>query len=654
VDRLVLGIAPKHLAGLPEEFSLYVLPDPRNAAQTSSIAQYPVYLQENQDTHNLVWEAKLAVDSDELLILSFFSPFEGDMKFSLFDANGKIVSLEQHWTQGEMPIGDSLTVPGSIYTFQNPQPGTWHFSINTNPHMSEEKLKAIPGPEVDGYLTIFNKSPYKAFAHFGSYELLTGKPITLEVQMYDMRNFNKTLSMFPKVTEDIITSAELVFNEPNGIQVVKAMEDDGLKMDKVSEDGIYSAEVMVKQEGQFSAQTIVRGIDPNGHYFVRTTQHYLSVLHDDLDLEGGARGVVDPTTGRMQISLLVETETADNLRAYAEVYAIGEDGNEIPVCWIGGLVNVERDDMGIPVIVLELDLRWLARAGATEPITLRNVVVQDVGTWIALETVDEIVVSSLGTVNLVLQTLNLPKNIPITEEMTMGIRPQNFTNEIHADANGKLLLLHGYCSDTNPWQPHPQDWTNPQYFLNPKATISHDAFAQKVVNWAKDFGGYSVVGHSQGGAVSVHILNYYWAGLDKVTGGRKVQTLGAPFQGCGMAGTAADFGRLFGAGCGRNDDLTRDGSALWLRGITTQTRNQVYYYTTTYQLGKLIGDYCNLGANIILDWPNDGVTELDYAYLSGANNQGNTLQQCHTGSMKYKAQYDDHTRNQLINALAAR
>jgi len=36
-----------------------------------------------------------------------------------------------------------------------------------------------------------------------------------------------------------------------------------------------------------------------------------------------------------------------------------------------------------------------------------------------------------------------------------------------------------------------------------------------------------------------------------------------------------------------------------------------------------LGDYCSLATNLVLDWPNDGVTEFDYAQLDGGNFMGN-------------------------------
>jgi hypothetical protein len=58
--------------------------------------------------------------------------------------------------------------------------------------------------------------------------------------------------------------------------------------------------------------------------------------------------------------------------------------------------------------------------------------------------------------------------------------------------------------------------------------------------------------------------------------------------------------------------------------------------------------------NLVLQWPNDGVTEYDYAHLSGAQFGGNTQKWCHSTDMGYPAQYDDHSRNAVMNKQAAR
>jgi hypothetical protein len=81
---------------------------------------------------------------------------------------------------------------------------------------------------------------------------------------------------------------------------------------------------------------------------------------------------------------------------------------------------------------------------------------------------------------------------------------------------------------------------------------------------------YSVIGHSQGGLVATHMLNFYWGGLDNITqgigycfcffliyslAGRLIQTVASPFQGNTAAGGTANLGEIFGVGCGANTDL---------------------------------------------------------------------------------------------------
>jgi len=85
-----------------------------------------------------------------------------------------------------------------------------------------------------------------------------------------------------------------------------------------------------------------------------------------------------------------------------------------------------------------------------------------------------------------------------------------------------------------------------------------------------------------------------------------------------------------------------------------ETRKAVHFFTTTYEQGTFFGDYCNLAMNIILQWPNDGTTEIKYATLDGATSMGNKQKWCHTTSMKYSPQYTDKARNAEMNAEAAR
>jgi len=142
--------------------------------------------------------------------------------------------------------------------------------------------------------------------------------------------------------------------------------------------------------------------------------------------------------------------------------------------------------------------------------------------------------------------------------------------------------------------------------------------------------------------------------MDLVGTGRAIQSIGSPYEGCTAAGSAANLGDIFGVGCGTNFDLSVDGARLWEPSITTDTRSDIFYYTTTYELGTWFGDSCSMAMNMILQWPNDGTAELEYTDIRGGKNMGNTEKQCHTTDMNYPAQYYDNKRNKQMNSNAAR
>jgi len=240
--------------------------------------------------------------------------------------------------------------------------------------------------------------------------------------------------------------------------------------------------------------------------------------------------------------------------------------------------------------------------------------------------------------------------------MKQGVFPKELLSHASAAAAPTLLAVHGYCSDVNPWQKYMKDFTDISFFLEAKSSLTNEKFAQLVLEHVQEIGmtHWGGIGHSQGGNVLAHIYNYYHSGLDQATGGRLIQSVGTPYQGNSGAGSAANLIKIFGFGCGENFDLTTDGAALWLPGITTDTRKQIFYYTTTYVQGKFFGDHCNLAVNLLLKWPNDGVCELALSPLKGGNALGNKEAWCHTVDMNYPAQYQDSARNKEMNSLAAR
>jgi pimeloyl-ACP methyl ester carboxylesterase len=363
----------------------------------------------------------------------------------------------------------------------------------------------------------------------------------------------------------------------------------------------------------------------------------------------GFSSIAPKDEGHVDIMIVVNEETStDSLRAYTELWGKGANGEDVAICWLAGIVDVQKiqDES---VVALELDIRWVQKAGAQTPFTLKNVLLQDINVFIPIDEAAEVAVE--GSLPKMLARLDLP----ITKEMKTGVFPRELITS-NATAAPTLMLLHGYCSDVNPWLKYASDFQDPAFFLAKSTSLTHEQFAQKVVEYAQSLGmtRWSGIGHSQGGMVLVHILTYYFSGLDQSTNGRVIQSVGAPYQGNSGAGTAANLIKIFGYGCGENYDLTTDGSKLWNVGIPNDVRQQVNYYTTTYKQGKFFGDYCNLLVNALLKWPNDGTCEESLSDLKGGVDRGNKEAWCHTTGMAYTAQYYDQTRNQEMNAAAAR
>jgi len=316
-------------------------------------------------------------------------------------------------------------------------------------------------------------------------------------------------------------------------------------------------------------------------------------------------------------------------------------------CWIGGVVQITND-----VVTLELDTKWLQLAGVSSPLTLKNVYLSDLDTSYPVSIYSgDIPVDQSETIY---QYEKPVFPIIITKEMRNGRNPLKNTRNVTAPATPTLLLLPGYCSTNNPFVGGA--FTEGAYFSTGGGNLSNDKFALKVLDYIKtqSMTSFSIIAHSQGGMVALHLHNYYFTGLDFASNGRLIQTVGTPWNGCTAAGSLADLGDLFGIGCGSNNDLSLDGAVNWLSGISLETRNYVHFYTTTYEQGTFFGDYCNLPINLILKWPNDGTTEAKYANLAGGQNLGNKQKWCHIDGMKYPAQYSDTARNAEMNQAAAR
>ena len=253
------------------------------------------------------------------------------------------------------------------------------------------------------------------------------------------------------------------------------------------------------------------------------------------------------------------------------------------------------------------------------------------------------------------KTFEVPWNRRLSESleerelrMTHGIPPpqhQEGRGNMRRQLQGvKIIASHGYCS-SDAWKNY---LPNADKFEDYEKNRSHREFAELLGAFGDSYdsgNSCSVIAHSQGGAASLYLYTYYWSCLDNGPPRRLIQSVGTPYQGTGIAGNLAALGEVFGVGCGRNSDLTEDGSRNFLAGVPFDRRSKVYYYSTSFERKTFRYDYCSAATDLFLSDPEDGVVRKERAQLPGGNNMGHIEGQCHSSNMRDPPQTSDRIRD---------
>jgi hypothetical protein len=252
-----------------------------------------------------------------------------------------------------------------------------------------------------------------------------------------------------------------------------------------------------------------------------------------------------------------------------EVWGTDEVGERIPVAWLARMQDARGGDDSLE---LALDTRWIELADARAPFVLRRVRVQDPGTQIPHDLVDE-----LAFEMPILPARREPAPDAPTLAMLQGPVVGAVRSGPHAPIapvmpNPALLLVHGYCSGGSIWPA--ADFTQPKLeFLDPNANRTHDQFALLLRSATSSLTSFGVLAHSQGGMAALHLYTYYASGLDTASGPRLIQSVCSPYLGTPLAS-------LGFFSCGVNNDMTTSGGPMWLAGIPTWARSRVYFWTT--------------------------------------------------------------------------
>jgi len=555
-----------------------------------------------------------------------------------------------------IPVSDDYhELPVTVYIVENAPLGEYTFNVYKDADLDEVILaQTLDNPRPDAILTFLIDDKLEIRSHLQSYLLRVGEEIGVVATMQAKAGSGYDTSLMG------VATGTLEVTLPDGTNIDLPMHDDGVNGgDLTANDMVFSAKMKATLPGVYILESILNGEvniadDSSADAFERTAQHLVAVSAATIDLASTATmKTIDAKRVEIDIAVTGAEATQPTLRAYTEVWGTSSTGALVPACWIGSIVEPANG-----VVSLELDLLWLSNAGVSGPLVLRNTYLSDMTTSfpISISKGDIPVGKSLA---LPRTWAFAPGTVNITKEMRSGVNPLPKLAEPYA-AND-LLMLPGYCTNDNPWSRNAAKFTN-AFFPVDKGNYGNQQYSQKMLAQAEAQGmtKYSIVGHSQGGMVASHIYNFYWSGMDTAeasptaAGKFLIQSLGTPYNGNTAAGSMANLGEVFGVGCGANPDLALDGAANWLTGISVSTRNQVHYFTTTYEQGNFFGDYCSLPMNLVLEWPNDGVTEFVNAKLKDAVNEGNTEKWCHSVDMWYTPQFDDNSRNALLNSQAAR
>ena len=479
---------------------------------------------------------------------------------------------------------------------------------------------------------------------------LTNKPVYLKVNV-SMPSYEYEQSYMPKLAT---FSSNLEVVQPDGVTF---KEDINLVRFQLSGSGRNELQLtgafIPPIAGIYKVLVNVSGQTQDGIQFARTQWHLVGVSYNNLVFSDNVMFTL--SEGYFKIELYIDWQDGMDLtfRVFSEIWGVVE-GEMVPICWIIHLADVEQNSTGSYLLPIYIEPNWIMQYSVPPNIIfLKNVTIEDVNLFTTVLEIKSLKID-LGKPNY-----ELVRDSVIAGGFSCKRSQQMFAKQrlkSSSQNNPNLLLVHGYCAKENPFSV--DNFTNYVAFKDWGQSLSNDQFARHLIDFTEDrnLSAFSIVAHSQGGLASVHLYSYYYSGLDSysVSGNgsdRKIQTVGAPYQGTPLAGLLADIGHFFGIMCGSNLELTYEGAQAWLSKVPLYVQEEVHFYRTFYGKRK---KYCNFGTNVVLKGPNDGLVEVGKARLPFGRGEGISPGECHSVNMQWPSQCHNTKRNAEMNNFAAR
>jgi len=665
----------KHVAVEPDKIHEQRLATPNSKGIYSHSTMLPVFANVSKQNHSTATtqaieiQQTISFDGQGDSPILFISPESNQWQMSVTDPNG--VSVFQESATGmnqlatrQIQVG-SESFSGKEYLLETPAVGSW--TIKLTRQQSAQKQSASSSKDGKqpnkpaGYLMFKGDPDYKLYAHLDNNFTVQNSRVNLVAYLVNASNIHGQRSLMQQrpAMQGNIQSAYATITTPSDKTVQVKLRDDGLFGDAVAGDGQFSAQLPTSEIGTYSTQVQVKGVRPDGIQFSRTTTDLYPVAEKSFELINkpakvklleGNRGIVSVRAKQMS--------NTPSVFMAGELWGTDANGQLQNASWLGGIVEPNSSNK-LANLELHFDTRWLTRNNLSAPYVIKNLRLQDVDNHVPLSKLTSVPLQVNASFSRKALHTSAAKMAPVVSPDMLSINiASRLTESVQQSpgfetkaAGGKLMLVHGYCSNSV-W--NTGQFSNSVEFKDYKQNRSHDAFAKKIRDFGAQYSSFGVVAHSQGGAAALHLYAKYSSGLNNASGGRLIQSVGTPYKGTALAGNAAVLGQLFGAGCGKNTDLTYNGASNWLSTIPGWAKAQVDYYTTSFKTRWWAYDYCHLATDLLLDDPEDGTTEKWSGQLPSGVNKGHKKGWCHTTGMRDPAQYTDSGRNSTMNANAAR
>ena len=469
------------------------------------------------------WTHSFPVDHCDIIGITMFAHYPENFTLKFFSPSGDEVSANGTYDEN-VGYGEVDLQPCKTFLFEDPfhnhSVGTWSIAVTAD--------SSSLFPVTALLFASFYPSDLILQAFVSAEDLIVGKyinimallPTTVGSEMTG--NSTRHIAAFEEATTMIYLpdgSEENLKLRGGPTPAMMNVKRDTEAADlygsfKATVPGAYR--ILVQVDGQLS----------DGTNFIRSLWYAFTVAHPSIEITGRVEGTLytHEISGRVKVRFTVNVNwdgSESPYRAYAQVWGTGEGNGEVPVAWIGGLVEVQSRECCLSdchYIEMELDTRWLELANAKHLLTLKSVTLDEVKTFITLSKSDAVEVIADD------QLMNwLPsrkaEDIEIDWEMKEGYNPYRMKKEDNTDETGQLLLLHGYCATcSSGFRDQLPYFDNPLLYEDYGQNRFINEYAENVIDFLIKNGStrFSVVGHSQGGMVALHLYTYHCTGLDAV------------------------------------------------------------------------------------------------------------------------------------------